>query len=277
MKTSPKQILGALLLSFFLLLGSKTGLAQNTLYDNFDSPLINPSNWQGMQYYDPDMREALREIVPTPGVSGDRRLRLSQTGYSSTTDNNGGTGSALGLFFTNPNNVTAVSFTIVVRKEQAVGCAGNPSVPAGVSAGFEGSFFNTSNAQNGAQGDVKANIYIDRSSSSTGTSLDVGGGYYLCNDATCSSKTGLFGRSFGSVKPGSTNILTLQWNQTSHQFTFQLNKNAPVVSTYSVVDSFPPGFAAKYISTERIVPHCTTTPRPTTYVDSYFDNVYVNP
>jgi hypothetical protein len=271
-----RPFLSVLLLAVVLPATCKPGTAQTTLYDNFDNTLINPNNWFGLEQYDPDMRESKREITPTPRVTGDRRLHLLQRGYSATTDNVGATGGALGLLFTAPNNVTATSFTVVVAKEQVVGCAANSTVGA-VSAGFEGAFFNPSSAPIGATGDVKANIVIVRTTTNTGKSLNAGASYYQCNDSTCSTSTPLFSQGLGTVLPGSTNTLTLTWDQANHQFIFQLNGNAPVTSTYTVGDGFPPGYAAKYLTVERLVPHCASTPRPSALVEAYFDNVYVNP
>ncbi len=251
--------------------------AQNTLYDNFNSSkFIDPTKWVGLQNYNQDTREEVRGLVPTPGVKGDNRLRISQRGYSATTDNVGGSGDSLGLFFAAPGNISEVSFTAVAKAAQAVGCAGNPD-DASVYMGFEGSFFNTSNFQNGAQGDIKANISVIRTSLDTGTPLNVQAFYYQCNDLSCGSQTYLFSQSLGTVNLGSTNTLTLKWNQAQHQFIFQLNNNTPVTSTYGVNDSFPPGYDIKYLYNVHFVPHCTTTPRPFAYADSYFDNVYVNP
>ena len=85
-------------------------------------------------------------------------------------------------------------------------------------SGFEGAFFNTSNAQNGAQGDVRANIIIARTSIDTGTLLKVGVGYIQCNDANCATATQLFGQGLGTVKAGSSNTLSVIWDQAHHQF-----------------------------------------------------------
>src|ERR1700741_3816174 len=60
--------------------------SQLALYDNFNAKQINPSKWAGQQFYDPDTREAVRELT---GEDRDRRLHLSQTAYSATTDDNG--------------------------------------------------------------------------------------------------------------------------------------------------------------------------------------------
>jgi hypothetical protein len=236
--------------------------------------LITPANWQGLQHYDLDVRETKREITATPGVMNDHRLHLLQRAYSATTDNVGGTADGLGLLFATPSNITAVSFTVVVKKELAVGCVAN-SVVAGIGAGFGGAFFNSSNSPD-PTGDVRAYIWIQRLSTDTGKGLTAFAQVYQCSDASCTPKP-LFGQSLGVVQPGSSNTLALKWDQANHQFIFQMNSNAPVASTYSVGDGFPPVGNWKYITEDRTVPHCTGTPRPYAFVDAYFDNVYVNP
>ncbi|SRR5579871_208634 len=251
--------------------------AQSTLYDNFNGKYIDPSKWLGLeQSYVTSTRESVRALTPTPRVSGDKRLQLRQRGYSVITDNTGTSNDSIGLQFADPGNITSVSFTEVAETEQAVGCSGNPAA-AGVVAGFEGSFFNPSNVNNQAAGDVKANIVIDQSSSNTGKSLYAYADYYQCLDAGCSSQNSLFSQALGTVAPGSTNTLTLQWNQSNHQFIFQLNNNPPVASTYTISDSFPPGYPLKYLYAGYFLPNCTTTPRPYALVDAYFDDVFVNP
>ena len=82
----------ALVLLTFAL--SKAGVAQLVLYDNFNSKQIDPSKWNGWQFFDPDVREATRQLV---GEEENRRLRLSQTAYSATTDDSGGSGGGFGL------------------------------------------------------------------------------------------------------------------------------------------------------------------------------------
>ena len=263
-------------LMFMLLAIPSRGVAQTTLYDNFSNGVIDPAKWLGLESYDEGKLEAKRELTPTPGVQGDHRLHLLQRGYSSTTDNLGGTGAFFGLLFAAPSSISAVSFTTVVKTEKVVGCSGNPTL-AQVATGFEGAFFNTSNAQNGAQGDVRAHIVIARNSIDTGTLLNVSAGYFECNDATCATATQLFSQGLGAVKANSSNTLSLKWDQAHHQFAFQLNNDTPVTSAYAINDSFPPVGDFKYLNAARAVPHCTTTPRPFALVESYFDNVYVNP
>ena len=269
-----RRIFLGLLLTFVLFAMCKPGAAQAVLYDDFNNVQINPSNWLGLQHYDLDLREVKREITATPGVKNDHRLHLLERAYSATTDNVGGTADGIGLLFATPSSITAMSMTVVVKKALAVGCAAN-SVVAGITTGFGGAFFNPSNSPD-PTGDVRAFVSIMRFSTDTGKGLTVGAGYYQCGDAGCTPNP-LFSQALGVVQPGSSNTLALTWDRANHQFIFQLNSNAPIASTYTLGDSFPPAGNWKYISEDRTVPHCTSTPRPYAFADAYFDNVYVNP
>lgn len=92
--------LGFILLLFAI---SKSCGAQLVLYDNFNSNHLHPSKWTGAQGYDPDLREAVRQLSreKNHGV-----LHLSQTAYSSTVDDSGGSGGTFGLAFSNPDAIT---------------------------------------------------------------------------------------------------------------------------------------------------------------------------
>ena len=108
----------------FLLLAfgsTKAGVAQLVLYDTFKSNRIDPSKWIGT-FGDTDQREVVRQLV---GEEEDRRLQLSQTAYSATTDNVGSSGNIFGLQFPVPSAITEVSYTVVVKNAVAVGCTSN--------------------------------------------------------------------------------------------------------------------------------------------------------
>ena len=257
-------------------LATITARAQNTLYDSFSKPLIDPTKWMGVQFYDPYMEEAIRQLTPTPNVPGDHRLRLSQRAYAPTADNSGLSAGNLAVGFPNPNNITAVSFTVVPQSLVSKACSTNAAV-GGVSAGFGGTFFNPSSSPNGAQGDVVSGITIGNTSNNTGTNLTAFYNLFQCNDPNCGTSTNLGSGALGSVQPKSSNTLTIKWDHPNHQFIYQLNSNAPVAVPYNVGDSFPPGNPYKNLQTVRGVPHCTSSPRPYAFLDSYVDNVYVNP
>jgi len=245
----------------------ETASAQMILYDNFDASVIDPAKWVGAEGYDPDIREALRQIAAVPGVPKDKRLHLMQRVYSATTDNSGSSGGLFGLSFPNPSTVTAVSFTLVVNKIAAVACSTNPGIGV-TTAEFRGSFFNTDSVPTNGDHDVIADIDIERSVQENSPTVVgfVGEG----------NGTILGYQVLGTVVLGSTNTLSLKWDEPNHQFVFQLNSGAQVVEPYSVTDTSPPFYAFKNIDLARVVPHCTSTRRPYALVDANFDDVYVN-
>jgi len=250
------------------------GAAQLVLYDNFDSKLIDPSKWLDLPA-DPDIEEAVRQLVATPGVPNDRRLHLSQRAYSATTDDIGSSGGGFGLAFPVPSAVAEISFTVVVNSAQAVGCTSNPA-EGNTEAEFRGNFFNTTQSPTSSIGDVQAVIGVVRSSADAGAPLTAHGFYVRCEDEHCGSVTFLDGHVLGSVQPGVISTLHLKWDQFNHRFIFQLNDQPEFVSTYTVSDSSPPFFSVKILNVDHVVPHCTTTPRPFTAIDAFFDDVFVN-
>jgi len=264
---------------FMAVVLSKAGVAQWVLYDNFRSRKIDPSKWVGEPSSvpggsDKDRREVAVGLV---GELENRRLRISETAYSAITDDNGASGSGFGLGFADPSHVKAVSFTLAVDKEQAVGCASNPGNPSFATAGFFGDYFNPASPQNGATNDIVASIGVTRFSTDTGTALSVGASISQCQDAQCNGQTTLSFQGLGLVQPDSTNTLSAIWDQPNHQFIFSLNDELPVALPYNVPDSFPPGLPDKSFFVFGLVPHCTTAPRPFTSIDTFFGNVYVNP
>src|ERR1700680_170006 len=208
MLTRPKWTFRTWMLLLLTLGLSKAGVAQLAPYDNFNSKHIDPSKWVGEPSSipggsDKDRREVTVGLV---GEEENRRLHISETAYSATTDNNGASGSGFGLGFAEPGKVKAVSFTLAVNKEQSVGCASNPAFAV---AGFFGDYFNPTSPQNGAIGDIVASIGTSRFSTDSGTALDVNGSISRCDDSKCDGQTTLSFRDFGPVQPGSTNTLAL--------------------------------------------------------------------
>jgi hypothetical protein len=259
-----------LLLAFGL---TKASVAQLVLYDNFRSNRIDPAKWSGWQFFDPDIREAGRQIA---GEEENRRLRLSYTTYSATTDNSGGSGGGFGLAFPDPSAITEASFTAVVNRAAAVGCISNPSLIV-TDVEFRGNFFNMQSSPTSQIGDVVAVIGISRTPTDVGGALTVAGFYSRCDDQFCGSQTPLDYRVLGSVQPGAVSTLRIKWDQPNHSFVFQLNGQPEVVSHYTVSDTTPAVFSYKAIELARVVPHCTTTPRPFISIDASVGNVHVNP
>lgn len=252
---------------------AKANVTQLVLYDNFASATIDPAKWTGWQFFDPDVREAVRQIT---GEEENRHLHLSSTAYSATSDDFGGSGGGFGLAFPIPSAITEASFTVVVNIATAGACASNPSLDV-TAVEFRGNFFNMESSPTSQIGDVVADISIARTPTDVGGALTVAGFYNRCDDQFCGTQTNLDYRVLGSVQPGAVSTLRIRWDQPNHRFIFQLNSQAEVISPYTVSDTTPAVFSYKAIGISRVVPHCTTTPRPFTSMDASVSHVYVNP
>jgi hypothetical protein len=68
-----RRIITASLFTLALLAVSRPGAAQTTLYDNFSSPLIDPSKWLGLQYY---MEDTRKEGVARGNISQARPIGM---------------------------------------------------------------------------------------------------------------------------------------------------------------------------------------------------------
>ena len=163
------SVFRAWVLVFLTLALSKAGSAQLVLYDNFKSDRIGPSKWIGT-FGDPDQREVVRQVV---GEEEDRRLHLSQTAYSATTDDVGSSGNIFGLEFPVPSAITEASFTLVVKNAVAVGCTSN-SQPTLTGPELRGRFFNTEISPTSQLGDVEVGIGPLRASTDAGSTMLAG-------------------------------------------------------------------------------------------------------
>lgn len=261
---------------------SRPMAAQLVLYDDFSSKHIDPTKWSGFQFFSPDQREAVRELVAKPGASSSqqpgrgRRLHITERDYATTTDDFGGNGDGFGLEFANPTTITETSFTVTVNHAEAAACLSNPSLTV-TDAEFRGHFFNTETSPPDQVGDIQAVISLVRSPSDVGSALTVTGFVERCADQFCGSTTVVDAHVLGYVQPGVSSTLRIKWDQPNHQFVFQLNHRPEVTSPYTFSDTTPAVFPFKVLQLSRVVAHCTTTPRAYTAIDALFGNVYVNP
>lgn len=279
LRTWTLQVGLVVMLTLFLSIATP---AQLVLYDNFNSKHIDPNKWTGFQFFSPDQREAVRELVVNPGSSGGQQpgrgqlLHIAERDYATTTDDFGGNGDGFGLEFANPIAITETSFTVTVNNAEAVACSSNPSLTV-TDAEFRGHFFNTETSPPDQIGDIQAVISVVRSPSDVGSTLTVTGFVERCADQFCGSTTEVDAHVLGYVQPGVSSTLRIKWDQPNHQFVFQLNHQPVVTSPYTFPDATPAVFPFKVLELSRVVAHCTTTPRARTAMDAYFDNVYVNP
>lgn len=247
------------------LLWCKAASAQMVLYDDFHAGVIDPAKWAGV----PDDQytlEVLREITGVPGVPKAKQLHLYERSYSTITDNNGTSASGLGLSFTNPSAVKAVSFNLVINKLGVGACKTNPGT-GDVIAQFIGSFCIDS-PPTSINHDVVADIDVEEN-------LCCGGPRVTARVAETNG-TVLGWQVLGTPTLKSANTLFLQWDQPNHQFIFQLNNDPQVFESYSVSDTSPPFYASKQFNLLSLVPDCTSSPRPYGVMDADIRDVYVN-
>lgn len=243
------------------------------LYDNFSSKIIDETKWYGEETIATgvNIEDQVRRI------SGGRLHMLSRFygNMSSDTDISHG---FYKLEFANPETITAMKATVQVTSVEVTGCPSN-STPTAADASVEGAFFNTGTPTSGSElNDVIAHIYIELASDSTEKPniLEVIGAISQCDDSTCDTYTVLDSQTLGTVKVGATTTLSIQWDQPNHQFIFQFGKLAPVNLAYAVSDTSSPGVNFKDLRLRNYIANCTTEPRLVSFVEAYFDNVFVN-
>jgi len=252
----------------FALLWSNAASAQMVLYDDFHTGSIDPTKWAGAAD-DQYTLEVLREIAAVPGVPKAKQLHLYERSYAPITDNNGTSGSGLGLSFANPSAVTAISFTLVVNKLSVGACNSNQN-DGDVIAQFIGNFFNTDSPPTTQDHDVVSDIDIEHNLCSGC------GGPRVTARVALQDGTPIFWQVLGTPTLKSPNTLFLQWDQPNHQFIFQLNNGPQVFAPYSVSDTSPPYYPSKQLNLLNLVPDCTSIPRPYGTLDADIQDVYVN-
>jgi hypothetical protein len=143
-----------------------------------------------------------------------------------------------------------------------------------------GSFFNTLPRSDGDQtNDVLASIGIQSPPPGaplpSGTLLVVASVTH-CTNSSCVAPSILHLEPLGTVAIGTRVKLTIQWDQTNHQFIFTRGSQTPKPFTYGVPDTSPPGLPSKNLEVFTNVANCTTTPAPVANISALFDDVRLN-
>jgi hypothetical protein len=155
----------------------------------------------------------------------------------------------------------------------------NSSDVGGATAELFGDFFNTSTPVPGSHlNDIRANIQVVRFTNSLdpeGT-LRARALMVQCTSADCSASTLLGFQDLGPVVRGEPATVAMTWNQIERSFVFKLGDNPEVVLPYSVSDTAPPGARRKGLLLDGFPPNCAASPRPTAFMEAFFDDVFVN-
>jgi hypothetical protein len=268
-----KITLSCLIAIFLLMFGSPVrALEPFALYDDFKSKIIDETRWYGSESISTGVN-IVDQVLQSSG-----KLHILSRFYGNTSINTGVSRGFYDLAFANPDTITAMEATVQVKRIEAGGCPDN-STPTTASAGLTGSFFNTGPQTPGSLlNDVLAVIEIRLASDSTDKPgiLEVLGSVWRCDDSTCTLFTELNATTLGTIKVGAKTTLSIQWDQPFHQFIFQFGKLAPVFLPYAVSDTLSPGVKFKRLRLRNYIANCTTGPRLGSFVEAYFDNVFVN-
>ncbi|MGZ3535341.1 MAG: hypothetical protein ACXU9K_08945 [Thermodesulfobacteriota bacterium] len=243
------------------------------LYDGFSSKIIDETKWYGSQTLATGVNIVDQVLQISSG-----KLHMLGRFYGNMSSDTGASRGFYKLQFANPATITAMEATVQVKQIEADACPNN-TTPTTASASLQGSFFNAGTPTPGSEvDDVLALIFIERTSDSTDQAgiLQVVGAVSQCTDSTCATFTVLSSQTLGTIKVGKKTTLSIQWDQPNHQFIFQFGKLAPVLLTYGVSDTSPPGVNFKDLRLRNYIANCTTGTRLVSFVEAYFDNVFVN-
>lgn len=265
--------LGVLIFSILCILAAAPVHAGQplVLYDDFSKPLIDPQKWTA-----DDWGFVLEN---TRVVTKNWALNLAARSYAGIDSDSGSGGSGNAIYFKNPQYIDAIKTTVVFKDYDLIGCTTN-SFPSQVRARISGYFFNTGSRTEGSHAnDVFAQVYVYRNSQSQDASKVLKAVFWvgICRDRDCFDTTPLGSYELGNVILGKNTDLRLEWDPDGNQFIAQLNKNPEVSISYEdLPDVNHPGLASKRLEARTDVAECTSEPRPTAFVDLWFDNVYVN-
>ncbi|HQN18081.1 MAG TPA: hypothetical protein PKV86_03030 [Syntrophobacteraceae bacterium] len=254
------------LLSAFLICNTASA-ADWVLYDNFNTATINPLKWFGNEWTE------FLTVEENTRMIEKNTLHLLSRIYGQTGSNTGDSEGGNRLRFRDANPIYGIKATFKAKDISVVNCPGNPA-PSWAQARLMGYFFNIGTPTPGSSlNDVYAQI---RMIASGENELTVTARVSLCNDAACNNATTIGTQTLGTAKRNKKTTLSMEWDQANNRFIFQRDKQTPVYINYTYDDSSPPGTSNnKRLDAAGGAANCTSNPRPSAFIDVFFDNVYV--
>ena len=249
-----------------------------TLYDNFNSTLINPNKWTGSVF---DALETLKRIVFP--VAGNGALQMEARAYGLRTSSTAGEGrnsnNRLRFRRPDPNVIRAMRATIRVNSASAVGCPTAGSEITQSRIRLVGYFFNAGNGELGrAADDVRGTIEIRRlSNTPVANQLNVRATVIRCTDTECDRSQTLFNQTLGTILVGQAATVLMQWDPPIHLILFQLNANPVVAFRYALSDTVPPMnfFDKKHIEINHFIGDCVAA-QTSAFMSANVDDVFLN-
>jgi hypothetical protein len=233
--------------------------------DTFTDPKINFSRWSES--------ERVRAVVGG-------QLRLAQRDHGLTTRDTDRNGLSWSETVSRGGPVTQLRALVRVIGYEAAGCAANPQGTR-VRARLLGTFFNTGNRSSGSNvGDVLAQIYLLRDSSSVAPSneLAVEASLFMCTSSDCNVGTSIGGPvSLGTANVGQGVVLQIEWDRANNRFVFGRDYGATTANiAYTVDDAADPGSVFKSVGTRVDAANCASAAPGMGFIDARFDTVNVN-
>ena len=174
-----------------------------TLYDDFNSNVIDPEKWVGS-----DNGSLLRERSMLISA---KELKLLERSYGSLDSSSGTSAADLRLTFTNSPKIMGIKALVKPTAFEATGCSGNTACTS-AEASLLGYFFNTDPQGSGSRkNDVFASIGVGRDSQSTNgvNKATVTARVGQCQDDACSTVYYLYSMPLGKLTKGSPRITSL--------------------------------------------------------------------
>jgi hypothetical protein len=230
-------------------------------YDTFNQKWLDPAKWLAFTPWCwTSALECVREIQ-------NGRLRLEIRNVGATDSDSGFQYSDNSLSFVNPNAINSITADVALGRVNVIGCSTNPGLTTTI-VKVTGTFFNTGSGD--PADDVSNDVYFLVDSSNPKT-MQVGDwlGYLG------------IGSDLGSYPIGTPLTITNTWDKANHQFiavakvTGDDGAGKKVVVPYSVSDTTPPTWSAKYFTNMVYSLNCTSA-QTFAGVEAFFDNVMIN-
>jgi len=245
-----------------------------TLYDNFNSLLINPAKWVGAEEVDtffgpPPLgaAEIFRGLVLG-------QLVLSHRLNGNLTNENGNS-HILRLNVRNPQPITFMQVTTKVPNYALTTCPNNVAGGA-VRIRLNGVFFNSdSSTPEDITGNViaRAEIFRNTGSSDAPNVLRVRVRVIRCLDANCDDAD-IFTVDAGTLVVGHSVRLSVRWDEPNGRFLFRRDNDPEVQITYPW--AVHPIEGSRSLLITSFVANCAN-PTTVASIIATFDNFYVNP
>ena len=272
---------------FVVLTSIPTVVAQTALYDDFSSTFFNPDKWVGSETGN-QAREAFRSRFKS-------QLRLTLVGYCDILTDSGDCESSNQLHFTTPgvtslDAVTFIQATMTPFTVTITDCPANTGVSTSAGLELVGFFFNNGASVPGNHtNDVRARIGLERSGNTDpANTLHVNARVVLCTNADCTEGTEKDSGDLGALitAAGGSSLSTtvsITWSDSTNQLIFQRDAGTPgaVTRTFNygaagLSNNSPAGFADKRFQANVDVQGCSTTPRPSAFIQGLIDDVFIN-